>query len=142
MISIALRFAEKFAPGEGTIGAHNNLICKNGYVWYGKMGNAVSGVNIAKVLSEETPKILLIHSGSTERYWAYIEDIKSERPSFEEFPSYYHDMADKFKTWFKIVRIEEAPKNVMSLCRVASSGQILSTASKHSMSPYFVIETY
>ena len=140
MYSIALRFAEKFAPTEGTIEAHNTLIKKNGFVWYGKMGTQVSLANADKVLKEETPKILLIHSGGIKRYWAYIEAISNERPSFDEFPSYYHDISDNFKTWFKVVRIEEAPGNVMSSCFVASSGQVLSIASKHSMSPYFLIE--
>ena len=36
--------------------------------------------------------------------------------------------------------IEEANKNIMSLCKVASSGALLSMASKSSMSPYFIIE--
>ena len=42
MKTIALRFAEYFAPPEGTIKAHEEVISKVGYVWYGKMGNAVS----------------------------------------------------------------------------------------------------
>ncbi len=140
MYSIALRFAEKFAPEEGTIAAHEQLILKNGYVWYGKMGSAVSDANISKVMSEDAPKILLIHSGGVERYWAYIEEIKKEIPPFDEFPVYYHGIAEKFKTWFKIKRFERADNSIMSKCTVSSSGQSLSLASKHSMSPYFLIK--
>lgn len=141
MYSIALRYAEKFAPEKGTIAAHQDLIDKNGFVWYGKMGNCVSDTNILKVMSEENPKILLIHSGGLDRYWAYISAIKKERPLDEEFPEYYRDISDKFKTWFCVTKFEKAEKGVMSRCKVVSSQAVLSEASKFSMSPYFLIET-
>ena len=140
MYSIALRFAEKFAPKEGTIKAHQELIDKNGFVWYGKMGNPVSDVNIAKVMDQENPRVLLIHSGGPDRYWAYISAIKKEQPINEEFPEYYRNIADKFKTWFCVTRFEVAEKGVMSKCIVSSSKAVLSNASRHSMSPYFLIE--
>ena len=140
MRSIALRFSENFAPTGGTIAEHQKLIDKNGYAFYGKMGSAVSKKNIDLVLSEESPKILLIHSGGTKRYWAYIDKIIDEKPALEGFPQYYHDISDKFKTWFRIIHFEDAPRNVLALCRVTSSGAILSEASKYSMSPYFVID--
>lgn len=40
----------------------------------------------------------------------------------------------------KVSRFEKAERNVMSKCVVASSGKTLSIASRHSMSPYFIIE--
>ncbi|MGN0496309.1 MAG: hypothetical protein ACI4GW_08815 [Lachnospiraceae bacterium] len=138
--SLALRFSENFAPEDGTISEHQKLIDVNGYVYYGKMGSAVSEKNINLILSQEAPKILLIHSCGIKRYWAYIDKISREQPMKNEFPDYYHDIADKFKTWFRIIRIEEVPKNIMARCKVTSSGAILGEASKHSMSPYFVID--
>ena len=140
MFSIALRFAEKFSPNEGTIKAHQRMIDNIGHVWYGKMGTAVSDANIKRVLSEDNPRILLIHSGGVERYWAYISDIKKEIPELKEIPDYYRNLADSFKTWFCIKKIEPAEKTVMSKCIVFSSRAILSNASKYSMSPYFLIE--
>lgn len=139
MKSIALRFSENFAPEDGTIAEHQKLIDRNGYAFYGKMGSSVSKKNRVLILAEESPKILLIHSGGVRRYWAYIDRITDERPGLEEFPEYYHDIADKFKTWFRIIKFEEAPRNVLGNCTVASSGATLSEASRHSMSPYFVI---
>lgn len=139
MKTVALRFADQFAPKEGTIAAHESIIKKNGFVWYGKMGSVVSDKVITDIRENEEPKILLIHSGHMDRYWAYIEDIKKEKPSFEEFPEYYHATSDNFKTWFKITRFEKAPQNVLSKCFVTSSGAVLTTASKYSMSPYFII---
>lgn len=140
MKGVALRFFEKFAPVDGTIAEHQKLIDKNGYVYYGKMGNPVADKNINILMKQNEIPLLLIHSGRTDRYWAYVDKIVKERPNFDEFPEYYHDIAEKFKTWFRIRKIEEAPKNVMSQCKVASSGATLGEASKHSMSPYFIIE--
>ena len=37
--TIALRFADTFAPSIGTIQAHQEMIDKNGHVWYGKLGS-------------------------------------------------------------------------------------------------------
>lgn len=140
MKSIALRFSENFSPEDGTIAEHKKIIDKIGYVYYGKMGSSVSDKNINLIMSQERPKILLIHSGGTKRYWAYIDKISKEKPSFDEFPQYYHDTSDNFKTWFKVTDFEEAPKNIMGICKVASSGAVLGEASKHSISPYFVID--
>ena len=140
MYTIALRFAENFAPQEGTIIAHQHIITKQNYVWYGKLGSAVSAKNRKILLSQDNPRILLIHSGSIDRYWAYIDDIKYERPADEEFPDYYRDMANRIKTWFRIIRFEPADKKVISKCTVVSSGASLSEASRASMSPYFFVE--
>ena len=85
------------------------------------------------------PKFLLIHSGYPERYWVYVEEISNNTPKPSEFPSYYADKADRIGTWFKVTKFENADSNIMSKCSVLSSGASLSEASKHSMSPYFMI---
>ena len=141
MKTIALRFSDKFAPEEGTISAHENYIEEKGYVWYGKLGNPISKKISEEILKDrnETP-ILLIHSGKTKRYWAYVNKIQRDQPGYEDIPAYYRDDADKFKTWFRVTKIVEAEKEVMGKCIVSSSKQVLSNVSKHSMSPYFIIE--
>lgn len=68
-----------------------------------------------------------------------MDKIQHEVPDLKDIPEYYRDMADKFNTWFRIVKFEDAPKDIMRKCTVASSGESLSDASKHSMSPYFKI---
>ena len=42
MRTIALRFADHFAPPEGTICAHDTLIKSQGFVFYGKKGKAIN----------------------------------------------------------------------------------------------------
>lgn len=140
MKTIALRFAENFSPAGGTIKAHENVIQDKGYVWYGKLGTSVGNDKVKSILSAEQPRILLIHSGKAGRYWAYIDDIRRECPEPEAIPEYYRSDREKFKTWFRIVRFEKAPANIMSQCTVVSSGTQLGHASHYSMSPYFFIE--
>lgn len=139
-LTVALRFADTFAPTEGTIQAHLDLINEKGFVWYGKLGAAVSRKVSDTILLNEIPRILLIHSGKLGRYWAYIEKIQYEIPPKREIPAYYRDNAGVFKTWFKVTRIEEAPKGILGMCTVASSNRPLSEVSKSSMSPYFIIK--
>ena len=138
MKTLALRFGETFSPECGTIEAHKKVVDKLGYVWYGKTGSPVSDQKLNEMKKEGTNKILLIHSSGLDRHWAYIEEISKEIPK-KRIPSYYVDMAYKFKTWFKITKIEEAPRDIMSKCYVISSKSVLSEASKYSMNPCFYI---
>lgn len=140
MRTIALRFSNNFAPEEGTICAHEAVITEKGLVWYGKLGSRISSKAKANILENDDPQILLIHSGSTGRYWAHIDKIQNETPLADEIPAYYRNRAKDFATWFRVLRFEEAPRKVLSKCVVASSGTPLSIASSHSMNPYFIIE--
>jgi len=140
MRTIALRFGETFSPPCGTIQAHQEVIEKYGYVWYGKLGNRISNKVAESILSNADPKILLIRSGRLERYWAHVVDITYSTPLDEAIPQYYRNTAREFKCWFKVARVEKAEKDVMAKCIVPSSGSSLSEASKYSMSPYFIIE--
>lgn len=140
MKTIALRFGETFSPKCGTIAAHQCIIDDIGFVWYGKLGATVSSKIIDVIKQNDDPKFLLIHSGKSARYWVHFNDVITEKPSSEEFPAYYADKAESMKIWFRVTKFEPAPKDVMSHCYVASSGNPLSEASKHSMSPYFIID--
>ena len=140
MQTIALRFADNFAPPEGTIAAHNAIISEKGYTWYGKMGNPLSIDTIKMVLEILPARVLLIHSGTQKRYWAFVDAISRDYPGDGEYPAYYSDRSDKVKTWLRVIKFEYAPKDIMSKCTVMSSGAPLSYTSRHSMSPYFRIE--
>ena len=139
MKTIALRFGEHFSPECGTIAAHQNLIDELGYVWYGKMGNPVATRIVDELKAQEDTRILLVNSGKADRYWAHVAEIQKETPNLSGIPEYYRNMTDKFKTWFKVTSFEPAPRDIMSKCYVVSSGAALGEVSKHSMSPYFII---
>ncbi len=140
MKTIALRFSDNYAPKEGMIFHHNYLIEKYGYVWYGKFGNAVSKEIINGQLESDDPKFLLIKSGGIDRYWVHFDKYVQDTPEVDKIPEYYRNNAKDIKCWFRITRFEKADKDVLSKCFVLSSGDCLSTASKHSMNPYFKIE--
>lgn len=142
MKTIALRFADNYAPEEGTIKLHQEIINNNGYVWYGKFGNTLSQKNIDLLMSQPNKKILLIKSGFPDRYWASFEEINRDKPlDIDNIPEYYRNNTDKIKCWFKITKFERAENNIMSKFIISSSKMPLSEASKHSLNPYFVIET-
>lgn len=140
MRTIALRFSDSFAPSSGTIEEHRKMISEAGFVWYGKLGATVSDKVCKEILANDSPRILLIHSGKTSRYWAYVDQITKDTPPISGIPEYYRHQTSKFKTWFRLVRIDEADKSVMSACTVVSSSTPLSMASRHSMSPYFIVD--
>ena len=83
MNTIALRFGEHFSPECGTIAAHQEIINKQGYVWYGKLGAIINGKIRDELQKQENPKILLINSGKTDRYWAYFKEISLETSFFK-----------------------------------------------------------
>ena len=140
MKTIALRFADNYAPAEGTIKLHEDVINEFGYVWYGKFGNSLSQKNIDMLLDMKYKKFLLIKSGGQERYWAYFTDIKKDCINIEAIPKYYRNDRERVKCWFKITKFEKADPKVMSKCFVSSNGSLLSNTSKYSMSPYFIID--
>ena len=139
MKTIALRFGEHYSPECGTIAAHQLIIDEYGYAWYGKMGTAVSSKVIEEIKNNEDLIILLINSGKADRYWAHVAEIRRDTPETEKIPEYYRDKVDQFKTWFKVTEFEKAPHDIMSHCFVTSSGNTLGEVSRHSMSPYFII---
>lgn len=139
MKTIALRFSDNFAPQKGTIYYHQEMIDKFGYVWYGKFGNTVSKKVCNEILNSKNPKFLLIKSGGIERYWAYVKEIQNNNIDKEKIPEYYRNNTNNIKTWFKIIKIERADNDIMSKCFISSTGQVLSLASKYSMTPYFII---
>lgn len=140
MRTISLRFTDKFAPECGTIKAHERMLRELGYVWYGKIGTPISATARDAILKANTPRILLIHSNTQNRYWAYVDSIQREMPPIYSVPEYYRDKSDLVGTWFRVVKFENAPKEIMSKCKVASSGNVLGLVSRHSMSPYFIID--
>ncbi len=140
MRTIALRFADNIAPQDGTIAEHEKMIKQYGYVWYGKFGAKVSEKVRSEIMAIDDRRVLLIHSGTSKRYWLHVDDISYETPELSGIPKYYRDIAGTVKTWFRVTRIEKADKSVMAKCIVSSSGSPLSAVSRHSMSPYFIID--
>lgn len=140
MRTIALRFADNIAPQDGTIAEHERIIESQGFVWYGKFGSRISEKARSAVMASDCKRVLLIHSGTNKRYWLHVDEISYDTPELHCIPEYYRELAGTVKTWLKVTRIEKADKSVMAKCTVSSSGSPLSAVSRHSMSPYFIID--
>lgn len=110
---IVLRFNEKFAPEKGTIKSHQEIIDKLGYVWFGKRGSIVSEEFKNKIFINPNPKLLLVKSGSKDKFWGYISEIKNETPNTKEIPEYYRENANEFKAWFKITKFEKIEEDIV-----------------------------
>ena len=57
MNSIALRFGETFAPKEGTVQAHQKMLEKHGFVWYGKLGGPISTAVAKELMKQDDPNL-------------------------------------------------------------------------------------
>ena len=113
MRTIALRFAEIFAPPEGTIGAHDEVIRRVGYVWYGKMGTPLSQKVIESIMEQESLRILLIHSGGIDRYWAYIDDISRKLVNISMDGQVTEE---EYENFHKVLRaMNEVSENIKSI---------------------------
>ena len=85
MRTVALRFAENFAPECGTIAAHREIIDLIGHVWYGKLGSPISNKTADEILDDTDPRFLLIHSGGQGRWWVHVEKIQRETPPLKRY---------------------------------------------------------
>ena len=137
MRTIALRFSDTFAPKSGTIKEHQKVISKKGFVWYGKLGNKISPKILSEILANGPVKILMIKSGSIERYWATLQEVSYEKQTVH--PEYYGQEASRMNTWLKISNFEPADSNILERCIIPSTGSKLSDIYKKSMGSYFNI---
>ncbi len=141
MRTIALRLKEQYAPICGTVAVHQKLTDQFGYVWYGKMGPAISENTAKAIMKNEDPRILLFQDDGQKCYWAHIMSITRQTPPKDQIPVYYRDDADQVGTWYQVSSFEKVEKDVMDRYHVKSSGNTLRNASQQSASQYFVIES-
>lgn len=137
METIALKYNNSFASEAGTIEEHSKMLREKGYVWYGKLGTPLSKKNKETIVANKHPKILLVNNKNREYYWAYIDKIEYQ-PEDDWIPEYYRARKHDFTTWFRIVKIEQTDREILTECRVTSSNRPLNEA-MNSMSPFFNI---
>lgn len=120
MITFLLRYGDVFAYEEETIEEHRKLFSK-------KMGLGLPRKGVAACMCNKNRNCLT------------IETVTNDILSNEEFLSYYADKSNNVKTWFNVINLEKAEKDVLSKCRLISNYH-LSGVSKSSMSPYFIVK--
>ena len=142
MRTIALKYHDDFWPMRSMFDEHQSYLLSNGFTWWGKTGVPISKKVASEVLASDDPRVLLIHSGEKDRWWAHVDQIVYGRPDEAFIPSWYRDNPENYNCWLRITRFERAPKNVMSRYLVASSGKLLSKSSSFSRSNYFIIDCF
>ena len=138
MKTICLRFSDAYAPEEGTINLHQKVINKYGFVWYGKRGCKVSESVLSEILKNGVVDILLLKSGSGEKYLATVVDYSFKERY--EHPDYYKNESVFMNTWLKITHFELANQDILDHCSVYSTGTPLVEVVKKSMGGYFIID--
>jgi hypothetical protein len=68
MKTLALRFGEHFAPKFVTIAAHQEVTNRLSYVWYGKLGAAVTHKLLAKSKNRKNLRFCLLIVERADRY--------------------------------------------------------------------------
>lgn len=120
---------------------HKEVIDKEGYCWFAKVGRCPSPYILNDVLSEETPKILLYAKGKV--HLCDFETYTKDKPK-KGMPEYYE--TELFRNmiypdmYFKITSIEEMNINELSKYHVCSSGKSLSESMPRCMSSFILAE--
>jgi len=140
MLTIALRFSDSFSTEKGTLFEHQSILDSNGYVWWGKHGSGINESTAEKLLKKGPTKILLMRSGTKERYWASVEAIVRKCPEPQFVPAYYRDDRTFYGSFLKITKIERADDNVLNNCFVKTNGRNLGDMINKTMAAYFIVE--
>ncbi|WP_206538500.1 hypothetical protein [Kandleria vitulina] len=117
---------------------HKEVLDKQGYVWFGKVGNASSIERIKERLGKEDFLLVLYCQGKV--HVCKCVDITYEKTQFG-YPKYYENVL--FKTnrapslYFKLESIDELEKDVYMKCIASSSGRPLSVTVSKSMASFF-----
>jgi hypothetical protein len=148
-VHLLLRFSDSLLKQGDTIHEHNQVIAREGAVWFGKMGSPVSQNHIDtfnKQVEKDVPTFVYLVKGNRRKSKAYRGNLvlaSKKLPDDEKYlvPAYYADLdTPKYvKFWVKlneIVPIDLADLNKM---QVASSVLPIAETLAKSSSGHFII---
>ena len=148
-VHLLLRFSDSLLKNEDTITNHNNVVLRNGAVWFGKMGSTVSQVHIDKLnnqIKENVATYVYLVKGNRRKSIAYRAKLifaSKSYPKDEEnlIPEYYRklDIPRFVKFWVKIGEIVPVDHVELNKLRVVSSVFPLSETLSKSSSGHFII---
>ena len=138
--AMIVRYSVELMPD--CIEKHKEMIEKNGYCWFGKLGVAPKPNMAEAVLDAKTPFIILYNKVGT--FLCEINDIKYEKPN-TGYPEYYEEYLYSKNNvptvYFKLISIKQIELKDYTYLRVVSSKRnIYELLSGHAMSSYFFIE--
>ncbi len=140
MKTIVLRYSDSFAPNNGSLFEHEKILNENGYVWWGKKGPRISPKVISDLFSDGQSKILLIRGGSSEKYWAIVEEIVDECPQPSYVPEYYRKELVFYGSFLKIIQFVKADDDILDHCYVYTTGKCMADIINKAMASYYIVE--
>ncbi|MHC9388265.1 hypothetical protein ACYZFP_04920 [Clostridioides difficile] len=119
---------------------HKNVIDKEGYVWFGKIGSKPRREILNNLLREKNNYVLL--KSKQECYICIFEQYKEKMPEDKNFPKYYNELVkgefENFTIWFKLrSMIKVKDKQILNNIFVKSSRNSLINACNNSMASHF-----
>lgn len=130
-VHLLVRFSDNlFAVGDA-IAKHQEVVQKNGSVWFGKLGTPISHKAIETIHSQIENKVLsylYLVKGNRRKstfYKSVIITLTDHFPKKEKdiIPPYYFEkkIARQMKSWIKITDIEPLEPSEVKLLKVKSS---------------------
>lgn len=120
---------------------HKEVIDKNGYCWFGKIGKMPGESKVKEILEQEVSQIVLYSQGK-----AYICDIDSYKISKPNacYPSYYESYLFSRNIvpsmYFRLLSMKKLDTEELAKCVISKSGRnVLETLSR-SMNSFFYAE--
>jgi len=148
-VHILLRFSDSLLKSGDTIEKHNQVVNREGAVWFGKMGATVSQYHI-DLLNEQVkdgiPTFVYLVKGNRRKSTAYRGALvlaSKTLPEGEDLlvPSYYADLdIPKYvKFWVKVKVINPVEGSDLNKMQVASSLSPIGDSLVRSSSGHFII---
>jgi hypothetical protein len=141
--SVAIRYGEHIAPREGTVAAHQTVVDRAGYAWYGKFGLPLSEQRLALLMSQrDDGRLLLFLLCKWDLTLAEVDQVARTIPPSELafVPAYYREKFSDVGTWLRVRRfVPLSGIGIATQLRIQSSGRPLSEAISSSASPMFYV---
>lgn len=146
---LVVRFSDNLFGVGDVVAKHNEVVLRNGYVWFGKMGSTLS-VNRIEMLNlqiaQNIPTFIYLVKGNRKKSTAYQAPLIGLAKQLSEsetnkIPEYYaeKELVQYMKAWFKIGEIKPVEMSTMSNMRTLNSILPIQETLVLSSSGYFLI---
>lgn len=147
-VSVVVRYGEHLAPRSGTIAAHNSVLDRLGYVWFGKMGSPLAHARInclAEQITHGLPTYVVLVGGKQSKGTCHICTLSRltrsrEVIDIEGVPEYYRSLDTLVGTWLRITSIDSVDNRLVGDIFLIDTGTRLRDALARSMSGHFYVQ--
>lgn len=147
-LHLIVRFADSLFDVGDVVAHHNKVVEKQGSVWFGKMGQAISQLRIDKLnqqIQQGIPTYLYLVKGNRKKstpYQSLLLSISREMPKDQDLiPPYYveKEILQFMKTFMKTGKISKIEMADLQSLKAISSVNPISDTLARSSSGYFLV---